>query len=145
MRWFNIALCGLVTLAAALFAPAAFTAVSLLATIGLIWLILPRRYEVWQGRLRLVFPVWSWSIPFKTIHMVREGQWYEAYGFIGIRFATAPSQAVTILRRNAGLFRRPKPRDLAGGPQGVPGPGTAGAGGCWPWVQLRLTRRKRYN
>ena len=97
----------LVLLAFADTASAAITFACLLATLLIVWLILPRRYEVWPERLRIVFPVWGWDIPYAGIKSVRAGRWYEAYGFAGVRFATAPSQSVTILRHNANLFTHP--------------------------------------
>ena len=88
-------------------AGALITLVSLLATLAFVSLILPRRYEVWPDRLRIVFPAWSWNIEYAGIESVRPGRWYEAYGFWGMRFATAPSQTVTILRHNANMFTHP--------------------------------------
>jgi hypothetical protein len=94
---------------------AAVTGVSMLATFALLWFILPRRYEVWPDRLRLQFPTWGWDILYEGIATVRAGRWYEAYGFAGVRFATAPSQLVTILRHRSNMLRRPNlvitPRD----------------------------------
>jgi hypothetical protein len=86
---------------------AVVTFVSMLATFVLIWLILPRRYEVWQDRLRIVFPAWGWDLPYEGIETVRAGRWYEAYGFAGWRFATAPSQTVTVLRHNPNMVTHP--------------------------------------
>src|SRR5690606_10748805 len=76
---------------------AVVTMVSLLATILIVWLILPRRYEIWPDHLRIVFPLGGWDVPYEGIQAVRAGHWWEAYGFAGVRFATAPSQTVTIL------------------------------------------------
>lgn len=115
-RWVNWVLASLLILTVAMTVgllllsetiAALVTGGSLLATVALIWFILPVRYEVWPDRLRLVFPVGGWNIPFDTIQTVRHGLWYEAYGFIGIRFATAPSSTVTILRNRPSLFKRP--------------------------------------
>jgi hypothetical protein len=88
-------------------AAALITIVSLAATLLIVWLVLPLRYELWPDRLRVVFPAWKWDIAYDGIRSVRPGRWYEAYGFAGVRFATAPSQSVTILRHDANLFRRP--------------------------------------
>ena len=116
MRWFNGVFYGLLILAVAITLVllvfedaigAAVTGVTLIGTVALIWLILPRRYEVWPDRLRIVFPVWGWDIRYEGIETVRAGRWYEAYGFAGVRFATAPSQTVTVLRHNANMLRRP--------------------------------------
>jgi hypothetical protein len=79
----------------------------LVLTVVVIWVILPRRYELWPDHLSLVFPLWTWKIDYEGIQTVREAAPLESYAFIGVRFATAPSQAVTILRHRASLFSRP--------------------------------------
>lgn len=116
MGWINPLLAGLLVVTAVLTvvllaladtAAALITGGTLLGTTALIWLILPRRYEIWPDRLCLVFPLGTWNIAFETIQTARHGRWYEAYGFIGVRFATAPTRIVTILRRRPGLFTRP--------------------------------------
>ena len=116
LRWFNLVFLALLAIDAVLVAAllllseviaAAVSAAGLVATYALLWLILPRRYELWPDRLRLAFAAWSWDIPYEGIEAVREGRWYEAYGFMGVRFATAPGQTVVVLRRNSHLFRRP--------------------------------------
>jgi hypothetical protein len=81
--------------------------VSTTLALVLVWLILPRRYEVWRDHLRIVFPAWGWDIPYKGIDTVRDIRWYEAYGFAGWRFATSPGQSVTILRHKANMFTHP--------------------------------------
>lgn len=80
---------------------------TMLLTVAIIWVILPKRYEVWPAHLRIVFPMWGWNIDYAGIETVREAAALESYAFIGVRFATAPSQAVTILRRNPNLFTHP--------------------------------------
>jgi hypothetical protein len=124
LRWFNLIFLALLAIDAVLVAAllllyevvaAAVAGAGLLATYALFWLILPRRYELWPDRLRLAFAAWRWDIPYDSIEMVREGRWYEAYGFMGVRFATAPGQTVVVLRRNSNLFRRP---DLVISPEG---------------------------
>ncbi len=88
-------------------ASALVTFFSVVAVFIVIWVILPRRYELWPEHLRIVFPFFGWNIDYAGIDTVRPGQWYEAYGFMGVRFATAPSQTVTILRHNANLITHP--------------------------------------
>lgn len=73
----------------------------------MIWLILPRRYEVWPDHLRIVFPVWRWDIPFDTISAVKPARWWATYGYNGVRFATSPGSAIEVRRRDARLFGRP--------------------------------------
>ncbi len=62
---------GLVTLA--LLPHSAGIWISLLvvgAVFPLLWLILPRRYEVWPDSLRIVFPLWRWRIAYDGIERV---------------------------------------------------------------------------
>jgi hypothetical protein len=75
---------------------------------ALIWLILPRRFEIWDDRLVIVFPVLArWSLPFETIEAVEEARWWHAYAFMGVRFASSPGQSVDIIRRRPNLITRP--------------------------------------
>ena len=74
---------------------------------ALVWLIIPRRYEVWPDSLRIVFPAFQWDIRFETIEGVRETSWWEPYAFAGVRFATSPGQALVVLRREPRWFGRP--------------------------------------
>ncbi len=73
----------------------------------LLWLVLPRRYEVWPDSLRIVFPLWRWRIDFDSIERVETSKVWQPYGFWGIRFATNPAQAVTIYRKDARMLGRP--------------------------------------
>ncbi len=129
MRLFGAILYGLIALDVVLtvvllvlvnVSTALVTLVSMLAVYALIWAILPRRYEVWPDRLRIVFPLFGWNIDYAGIETVRPGQWYEAYGFMGVRFATAPSQTVTILRHNANLITHPNLVISPAGPGDLP-------------------------
>lgn len=85
--------------------------VALLLTVAaialLIWVILPRSFEVYDDRLVIVFPWWRWNIGMDSIELVREGKGYQAYGYFGVRFASAPGKSVEIRRRNSNLFKRP--------------------------------------
>ncbi|HEX5369627.1 MAG TPA: hypothetical protein VFY10_09475 [Dehalococcoidia bacterium] len=77
------------------------------AIFPLIWLIIPRRYEVWPDSVRLVFPLWRWRIQFDSIERIETAKLWQPYGFWGIRFATNPAQAVTIYRKEARILGRP--------------------------------------
>jgi hypothetical protein len=81
----------------------------LIAAVGLfVWAILPRRLEVWSDSIRIVFVAnRAWTIPFETIAAVRPAKTWMAFAYFGVRFATAPSQAVEVARLNQSLFRRP--------------------------------------
>src|SRR3954453_9210044 len=62
--------------------------------IAVIWMVLPRRFEVWRDRLVIVFPVlFRWSLPFDTIERVEVAKWWHAYGFMGARFASNARQS----------------------------------------------------
>jgi hypothetical protein len=74
----------------------------ILVSFGCIRLILPDRYDVYADRLRLVFPLWGWNLPFVTIREVRLSRWWEPFASLGFRFATSPGQAVVIRRVGSG-------------------------------------------
>ncbi len=78
-----------------------------LSTFALIWLVLPRRYEIWPERLRIVFPVWRWDIGFDTVASAHAASWWQPFGYAGLRFATAPGQAIVVERRGPNLLWRP--------------------------------------
>jgi hypothetical protein len=79
----------------------------LVDSVAVVWLILPKRYEIWPDSVRLVFPLWGWDVRFETIESLRPSSWWEAYGFMGVRFATHPAQAIVVLRRNMNILTRP--------------------------------------
>ena len=75
---------------------------------AIVWLVIPRRFEVWRDRLIIVFPILvRWNIPFDTIASVEIARWWHAYAFMGVRLASNPGQSVDIVRVNASLLRRP--------------------------------------
>jgi hypothetical protein len=75
---------------------------------GLIWLLLPRRFEVWPDRLVIVFPLRvRWSLPFETIAEVKPAKWWHAYAFMGVRFASNPALSVDIMRVAPSVWKRP--------------------------------------
>ncbi|MPZ47729.1 MAG: hypothetical protein GEU75_00155 [Dehalococcoidia bacterium] len=81
-------------------------ALVLLTIPALIWLLLPRRYEVYPDRLRLVLTLLAnWDIPFESIAEARPARWWESYAAFGVRYATDPRRAVFIQRVRPGLFR----------------------------------------
>jgi hypothetical protein len=83
------------------------TAFSLVLTAVFVWAILPRRYEVYDDRLVLVFGLWRWNIGMDSIEVAREAKPMQPYGYNGVRFATKPSQAIELRRLNSNLFTRP--------------------------------------
>ena len=78
-----------------------------LMAVALIHVLLPRRYEIWPDRLRIVFPFWRWDVAFDSLEYARPSKWWEAYAFMGMRFATDPGQAIVVQRRDPRLFTRP--------------------------------------
>lgn len=75
--------------------------------LALVWLVVPKRFEVWPDCLRLAFPNFGWDLHFISIDSVQRAQWWQSYAFRGLRFATSPSSAVVILRRSPRLVGRP--------------------------------------
>ena len=78
--------------------------VVMLLILGSVRAILPDAFEVYEDHIRLVFPFSGWNIPFSSIEGVQAARWWQPYAAMGIRFATAPGQAVTIQRRGMSLL-----------------------------------------
>ena len=38
---------------------------------------------------------------------MRPAEWYKAFAYVGMRFASAPGQSVEVVRVGANMFRRP--------------------------------------
>jgi len=83
------------------------TAVALLLTYTFVWAILPTRYELSRTHLGIVFPWKTWRVALDSVEWVRAGNWWEAYGYYGMRFATKPGQSIVIRRKHPNLFTRP--------------------------------------
>ena len=83
------------------------TAVALLLTYAFVWAILPTRYELSRTHLGIVFPWKTWRVALDSVEWVRAGNWWEAYGYYGMRFATKPGQSIVIRRKHPNLFTRP--------------------------------------
>ncbi len=65
----------------------------------LFYLIMPRRYEIYQDRLRIVLgPPFGINIPLSTIKEVRHSSGVKAFMYSGIRFATSTKYVVEIVR-----------------------------------------------
>jgi len=76
--------------------------------LALVWLLLPRRFEIWRDRLVIVFPVLvRWNLPFDTIESVEVARWWHPYAFMGVRVASSPGKSVDIMRREPNMLRRP--------------------------------------
>jgi hypothetical protein len=73
-----------------------------------IWLVIPRHFEVWRDRLVIAFPVLvRWNLPFETIASVEIAKWWHAYAFMGVRLASNPARSVDIMRIGHNVFWRP--------------------------------------
>jgi hypothetical protein len=86
---------------------AAITAVALLLMYAFVWVILPTRYELSRTHIGIVFPWKTWHVALDSVEWVRAGNWWEAYGYYGMRFATSPGQSIVIRRKHPNLFTRP--------------------------------------
>jgi hypothetical protein len=83
------------------------TAVALLLTYAFVWAILPSRYELSRTHIGIVFPWKTWHVALDSVAWIRAGNWWEAYGYYGMRFATKPGQSVVIRRKHPNLFMHP--------------------------------------
>ncbi len=117
LRWLRVLYVGIgvavLALLAALLLVGADTAGVLISVVSLVfvgamfYVIVPRRYEIYSDSLRLVFPLFGWRVGFDTLEAFRPAIWWQAYGYWGVRFATAPSQAIEVTRQNAHIVGRP--------------------------------------
>ncbi len=65
----------------------------------LFYFIMPRRYQVYQGTLKIVLGgPFAIAIPFSTIKEVRRTSGFRAFAYSGIRFATSSRYVVEVLR-----------------------------------------------
>lgn len=63
--------------------------------------VLPKRFEVYEDRLKIVLPApFSLTIPFRDIIRVREASKDTAWVYWGIRFSTSSNYLVEIERKN---------------------------------------------
>ena len=67
---------------------------------------IPKRYEIYTDRLRIVFLLSRLDVMYATIDEVRKGRWWHVWGYWGLRFATVPRRVVEVRRKDPGL-RRP--------------------------------------
>ena len=69
---------------------------------AILWLLLPRRYELWPDRIRIVL---GWrmglNIPFEQIDDVHITRGSSAFVFWGLKFATSVKSPVLIKRKRA--------------------------------------------
>lgn len=67
----------------------------------LFWTILPRRFQIYEDRIRIVFGApFSINIPFQNIAEIKQASSSKAFFYWGLRFATSTESLVEIVRRN---------------------------------------------
>ena len=116
MRLYAIVMAGLIAIdlvvVAVLFAFASaeatiITLAVMLVAIVVIWLILPGATRSGRTDCASNSRPGAGTSASTTSRPVRPSCPFEPYGFAGVRFATAPSQAITILRHNANMITHP--------------------------------------
>jgi hypothetical protein len=76
-------------------------------TLAGIFLLGPRRLEVWPDRLVIVFVLWRWRLAFETVAEARPARTWSAIGYWGVRLSTGPAASIEVRRVQANLLRRP--------------------------------------
>jgi hypothetical protein len=76
-------------------------------TFAVIFLVVPRRLEVWPDRLVIVFALWRWRLPFETVAEARQANTWSAFGYWGVRLSTAPTASIELRRAESNLLGRP--------------------------------------
>lgn len=72
---------------------------SLIVILILYWLIMPRKYEIHEDRLKIVLGAFSYSIELKSISEVKRTESWKVLAYKGIRFVTSAKSAVEIKRK----------------------------------------------
>lgn len=92
---------------------AAVLAVTGVATIAALWVVMPRRFEIGRAELRIVLGGFSHRVPYASISEVLPGQWHQSLAYAGVRYATSGASIVEI-RRSSGLNVVLSPADRDG-------------------------------
>lgn len=81
-----------------------FMLVTTFLELALFYFIVPRRYQIFSDRLRVVLggPV-KFDVPFSTVKIVRPAQGLDTFIYWGLRMATSFEGVVEIVRRGGGL------------------------------------------
>jgi hypothetical protein len=74
---------------------------------AVIFLLGPRRLEVWPDRLVVVFALWRWRLPFETVADARKANLWSAIGYWGVRLSTAPAASIELRRVQSNVLTRP--------------------------------------
>lgn len=72
---------------------------SLIGIMALYWLILPRKYEIHEDRIKIVMGAFSYTVELKSISEVKRAESWKVFAYKGIRFATSAKNAVEIKRK----------------------------------------------
>jgi hypothetical protein len=82
--------------------------------LALFWVILPRKYQILQEKLKIVLGrPFSLNIPFDTIKTVKDISIAKASTYFGLKFSTSLKNTVEIIRkRGMNVIVSPSNRDL---------------------------------
>lgn len=72
---------------------------SIIIILILYWIILPRRFEIHEDKLRIIFGFFSYSIPLKEIAEIRRAESWKAFAYRGLRFTTSIKNIVEIRKK----------------------------------------------
>jgi hypothetical protein len=83
--------------------PSLFLALDGIIFVGFFYLLLPRRYQIYQDRLRIVLGgPFKIDIPFSSIKQINRISGVNRFLYSGVRFATSPKYVIEI-KRSKGL------------------------------------------
>ncbi|MEN8613986.1 hypothetical protein ABFB09_01700 [Dehalogenimonas sp. THU2] len=81
-----------------------FMMITAISESALFYFIIPRKYQIFADRLRVVLGGWiKFDVPFSTIRQARVARSIDAFVYWGLRMATSGEGVVEILRRGGGL------------------------------------------
>lgn len=72
---------------------------SIVVILVLYWAILPRRFEIHEEKLKVIFGFFSYSIPLKEVAEVRKVESWKAFAYKGLRFTTSIKNIVEIRKK----------------------------------------------
>ncbi|MEM0303464.1 MAG: PH domain-containing protein [Archaeoglobaceae archaeon] len=65
----------------------------------LYWAILPRRFEIHEDKLKIIFGFFTYSIPLQDVAEVRRAESWKAFAYKGLRFTTSIGNIVEIRKK----------------------------------------------
>ncbi|MEM2177194.1 MAG: PH domain-containing protein [Archaeoglobaceae archaeon] len=84
---------------------------SFAAILGIYYLILPRKFRLFEDRLEIVLG-FVYSIKLQNIKDVRKAENWKIFAYRGIRFATSTKNVVEIRKNRFGILISPKNPDF---------------------------------